>query len=286
MTTSQTFTATAAGAVWADIISPVGAVTVTVDPALTHAVITVSTTDDEGPLAEAVANATHREHPYRGMECIRVDIPEPRGATAVGGGGSRYHFSVGRTVVAQHIGTVKGSVTGMVVSNGDIVIGGRKIVSNGRVVAPEGTVVQGGVAGTINVDVRLPSDRSSVRLETASADLTVRGDLQILDVHSVSGDVLAEGVDTLRVATTSGDAEAQRVDCRVDVSTVSGDVHIGAYSGSEFRINSVSGDILVSATPAADGEMDISTVSGDITTRGTVELDERVSTALGDHYRR
>ncbi|WP_327332941.1 DUF4097 family beta strand repeat-containing protein [Streptomyces anulatus] len=285
MTTSQTFTATAAGAVWADIISPVGAVTVTVDPTLTHAVITVSTTDDVGPLAEAVANATHREHPYRGMECIRVDIPEPRGATAVGGG-SRYHFSVGRTVVAQHIGTIKGSVTGMVVSNGDIVIGGRKIVSNGRVVAPEGTVVQGGGAGTINVDVRLPSDRSSVRLETASADLTVRGDLQILDVHSVSGDVLAEGVDTLRVATTSGDAEAQRVDCRVDVSTVSGDVHIGAYSGSEFRINSVSGDILVSATPAADGEMDISTVSGDITTRGTVELDERVSTALGDHYRR
>ncbi|WP_406119637.1 DUF4097 family beta strand repeat-containing protein [Streptomyces anulatus] len=225
MTTSQTFTATAVGAVWADIISPVGTVTVTTDPALTHAVITVSTTDDDGPLAEAVANATHREHPYRGMECIRVDIPEPRG-------GTKYE---------------------------------------GR---------------SINVDVRLPTDTSSVRLDTTSADLTAHGDLQILDVHSVSGSIRAEGVHTLRATTTTGGALAQRVDYRVDVTTSTGDVHIGAYNGSEFRLNSLSGDVNVSATPAADGEMDITTVTGNVTTRGTDELDVRIRTTTGDLNRR
>lgn len=247
MSTSQTFTATAAGAVWADIISPVGTVTVTVDPALTHAVITVSTTDDEGPLAEAVAHATHREHPYRGMECIRVDIPEPRGGTTHGG---------------------------------------RKSTSNDRAVATEGTAGQGTGAGTINVDVRLPSDTSSVRLDTNSADVTAHGDLQILDVHSVSGSIRAEVVHTLRATTTTGSALAQRVDYRVDVTTESGTVHIGAYNGSEFRINSLSGDVNVSATPAADGEMDINTVSGNVTTRGTDELDVRIRTTTGDLNRR
>ncbi|MCX4489988.1 DUF4097 domain-containing protein [Streptomyces anulatus] len=280
MTTSQTFTANAVGAVWADIISPVGTVTVTVDPTLTHAVITVSTTDDEGPLAEAVANATHREHRYRNMECIRVDVPEPRDLL-MHGGRSSYHFSGTTMVVAQNFGTIHGSVTGMVMSDGDIIVGGRRIVSNGRFITQ-----QGGGASSITVDVQLPSDMSSVRLETTSADLTAHGDLQILDVHSVSGDIRAQGVHTLRAATTSGGTELERADARVDVSTVSGDVHIGAFNGTEARINSVSGDIRLSATPAADGEIALSTVSGDVTTRGTTRLHERISTVSGDHYRR
>ncbi|MEV6439862.1 DUF4097 family beta strand repeat-containing protein [Streptomyces anulatus] len=285
MSTSQTFTATAVGAVWADIISPVGTVTVTVDPTLTHAVIMVSTTDDEGPLAEAVANTTHREHRYRNMECIRVDVPEPRDLL-MHGGGSSHRYSGNTMVVAQNFGTIHGSVTGVVMSDGDITIGGRRIVSNGRVIAQQGTVVQGGGAGTITVDVRLPSDMSSVRLETTSADLTAHGDLQILDVHSVSGDIRGQGVHTLRVATTSGDTELERAEARVDVSTVSGDVHVGAYNGTGARINSVSGDIRLSATPVADGEIALSTVSGDVTTRGTTRLHERISTVSGDYYRR
>lgn len=65
MTTSQTFTATAAGAVWTDIISHVGTVNVTIDPTLKNAVITVSTGDDEGPLADAVRAPRSRRAPTR-----------------------------------------------------------------------------------------------------------------------------------------------------------------------------------------------------------------------------
>ncbi|MBK3588777.1 DUF4097 family beta strand repeat protein, partial [Streptomyces sp. MBT57] len=290
MTTTRTFTATTDGAVWADIISPVGAVTVTVDPTITRAVITLSTTQDEGPLAEAVAAATHREHPYRGMQCIRVDVPEARGEDQPAfhrGSGSTYNF--GRnSILTQHFGTINGSVTGMTMDNGDISIGGRKIVSGGRVVVPEGTRVHSGGTdrGSITVAVRLPSSTSCLRLGTTSADLTVHGDLQILDVRSVSGDVRAKGTSTLYLATTTGDTEVERVGERAEVSTVSGDVLIGAYSGTTCKISSVSGDVTLTATPAADGDIAIGTVSGDIITRHTARLDERVSTVSGDHYRR
>ncbi|WP_051821594.1 DUF4097 family beta strand repeat-containing protein [Streptomyces sp. NRRL F-5065] len=279
MSTSQTFTATAAGAVWTDIISHVGTVSVTIDPTLKHAVITVSTGDDDGPLADAVRGATKKESTYQNLNCLTVRVPEVQG-------NSTFSFNGGNMVVGQNFGVVTGSVTGMTISNGDVIIGGRKVVSNGRVVAEQGTVVSGGGMGTITVDVKLPSDQSSVRMETTSADITVHGDLQVLDVHSVSGDVEARGVHTLRGNTTSGDFEVDRVDARVDVNSVSGDIEIGAYNGTEFRANTVSGDVHVSATPAATGVIDANTVSGDVTTRGTGHLRERVGTVSGKHRRR
>ncbi|MFD5899651.1 DUF4097 family beta strand repeat-containing protein [Streptomyces sp. NPDC060366] len=285
MTTSQTFTATAAGAFWTDVISHVGTVTVTIDKTLKHTVVTVSTGDDEGPLADAVRGTTMRESTYKSLDCLTVDVPQVRG-NVMTMGTSTFSFNGGSVVVGQNFGVVRGSVSAMTVGNGDVIIGGRKVVSNGRVVAEQGTVVSGGGAGTITVDVRVPSELSSLRLETTSADLTVHGDLQVLDVHSVSGDVEARGVHTLRASTTSGDVEVERVDGRVDVTSVSGDIEIGAYNGTEFRAKTVSGDIHVSATPLADGSIDATTVSGDVTTRGTGQLHERVRTVSGKHRSR
>ncbi|WP_030889859.1 DUF4097 family beta strand repeat-containing protein [Streptomyces sp. NRRL S-1868] len=282
MTTSQTFTATAAGAIWTDVISHVGTVNVTVDPTLTHAVITVSTGDDDGPLADAVRGATKQESTYQSLNCLclTVRVPKAKGHTMTMGNS----FSCNGTMVVGHnYGVVTSSGSGMTISDGDVIIGGRKVVSSGRVVAEQGTVVSGGRTGTITVDVTLPSDQSSVRLETTSADITVHGDLQVLDVHSVSGDIQARGVHTLRGNTTSGDVEVDRVDARVDIASVSGDIEIGAYHGSEYRTTTVSGDVHVSATPAATGSIDATTVSGDVTTRGTGHLRERVGTVSGKH---
>lgn len=284
LSTSQTFTATAAGAVWAAIISPVGTVNVTVDPTLKNAVVTVSTGDDEGPLADAVRGATKKESTYQHLDCLTVRVPKVQGDTRMGD--STYSYTDGHTMVRQNVGVVHGSVTGMTIRNGDVYMGGRKIVSNGRVVAEQGTVVSGGGTGTITVDVKLPRDQSSVRLETTSADITVHGDLQVLEVHSISGDVKARGVHTLFGNTTSSDFEVDRVDARVDVDSISGDITIGAYNGTRFRAHTVSGDINISATPAADGVIDADTVSGDVTTRGTGHLDERVGTVSGKHRRR
>ncbi|MFJ6493516.1 DUF4097 family beta strand repeat-containing protein [Streptomyces californicus] len=261
MTTSQAFTATAAGPVRADLLSHIGTVTVTIDPTITHAVITVRTGDDDGPLADAVRGASVRETAGR----VTVRVPEAEaGADTI-------------TTGVRNVGTIHGAVTGTVIDRDDIVILG------GRTIIPTNPFVRGGT-GTITLDVTLPSTRSSVRLETTSADLTVRGDLTALDVRSVSGGVRAEGLDDLTAASVSGDIEAQRVDARIDVSGTSGDTRIGAYSGSECRISSVSGDVHLTATPAADGGIEISTVSGAVTTRGTRHLDERVTTVSADRW--
>lgn len=178
--------------------------------------------------------------------------------------------------------TFSGSGAGVQMINGDIFMGGQQIVSNGRVVAAEGTVV-GGAAGTgeIIVTLRLP-EMSSVKVTTTSADVITEGViLQVLDVDSQSGDVRADSVRELRVKTMSGDVEATRVDCEVNVGTMSGDIEIGAYNGSRFWANTMSGDIDASATPAATGRMDLKSMSGDVSTRGAGHLNPSCSTMSG-----
>ncbi|MEU1309495.1 DUF4097 family beta strand repeat-containing protein [Streptomyces cinnamoneus] len=272
MSTEQTFTATAAGQIWADIAVDSGIVTVTVEPGLKAARITVRTPTDEGPVADAVRNTTSYEHVSNGRNVLTVCVPKVQGGTC-----TTVQFGAG-----SFSSMVFTAGTGTVVSGGDVYVGGQQIVSNGRVVAEAGTVVSGpGAAGQITVDVRLP-ELSSVRLETTSADLRVlQGDLQVLDVCSLSGDVEARGVHTFRGKTTSGDFEVGSVAAKVDVSSVSGDVEVEAYGGSDFRVNTVSGDVSVSATPAASGSIDVTSVSGDITSRGAGHLAHRTRTVSG-----
>ncbi|WP_433894831.1 DUF4097 family beta strand repeat-containing protein [Streptomyces sp. CA-111067] len=277
--TTKTYTATHSSSRWADITSPAGTVNVTVDPALQYAQITISTSAESGPYADAVRDTTIRETPGRQQDVIAVEVPEVPGQTMRMGGAvfTGANFGVVNT----------GTINGTVISNGDLYMGGHRIVSNGRVVAQAGTVVSGPAADNhITVDVRLPRD-SSLRLTTTSADLAVNGALTVLTAESVSGDINARAVHTLDVQTTSGDVTVDWVQARLDARSVSGDVLIGAYSGSDFRANSTSGDITVSATPDAVDRLEATTVSGDITLRGLNDrLTPRTRTVSGDISRR
>ncbi|MGI5444123.1 DUF4097 family beta strand repeat-containing protein [Streptomyces shenzhenensis] len=284
MSTEKTFTATTAGRIFADLISHVGTINVFIEPSLKNAEITVRTSDNEGPLADAVNGTTRREYDYNGTKVLEVRVPRVEGGVFAGGtnvvqiGGSRFSFNGG--VVNT------GTMTGVTISNGDIWVGGQRVVSGGRVVAEQGAVVGGSSTGTITVDVKVPP-LSSFRLDTTSADLTIHGgDLQILEVKSVSGDVDATAAHTLRANMTSGDLNISRVEGRADLHSVSGDIEIGLYRGSDFRANAVSGDIDVRVHQEATGEFSASTVSGDVTTTGADHLRPRVSTVSGKHRRR
>ncbi len=270
--TEKTFTASAALPAIADITSHVGQVTVTVNPMLKTAQVKVHTADTEGPLADAVNNATISEQNAGRETHVRIDVPKVNGGgtNVVQIGGSRFSFNGGV------INT--GTMTGVTVSNNDIWMGGRQIVSDGRVVAERGTAVSG--FGTIAVEVQLPAN-SSVDLQTTSADLTVNGDLNDLRFHTVSGDIDTQGVRTLSGNTTSGDIEVERLAVSASVSSVSGDVEVGSYSGTSFSANTVSGDIELTATPAATGAVNVSSVSGNVTTRGAGHLNVRPSTVSG-----
>jgi hypothetical protein len=268
VTTQRTFTAATAGATLADVTSPIGEVNVIVDPSLSRADITVTTTDTEGPVADAVRRATIRES-ARGIEVSVPDIPGGTQSVTFSGRGMR---------VMQNVVSNGGGMTGVTISGGDVYVGGRRIVSDGRVVAQAGTAVMG--TGTVTVEVRLPRG-SALRLTTTSADLTVRGALAQLAAHSVSGDITAQAVHALSVNTTSGDTEVELLHEQADITSVSGDIDISAYRGSDLRMQAVSGDIRITATPDAAGVLSANTVSGDITTRGTARLDVRTSTISG-----
>jgi hypothetical protein len=274
LSTEKTFTATTAGALFVDVISGIGTVNVTVDRTLKNAQITVRTTDDEGPIADAVRDTKSDERTSNGLNVLEVRVPQINGGGTFIGGGS---FSTTTMSVGGRSFTFTGS-GGVSMVGGDIYMGGKKIVENGRVIAEQGTVVGG--TGTITIDVRIP-ELSSVRLDTTSADLNVNGDLQVLDVRSISGDVHADGVHTLRTDMTSGDVRVRKVDARVDAHSVSGDVDIKTYTGSDLRVNAVSGDVDIEVTPAATGPFDVSTVSGDINVPGTEHLRPRLSSVSG-----
>lgn len=277
--TTTTYTATATGAVWAALTAPVGAVTVTVDPTLVHAEVTVRTPDAEGPVADAVRETVIRETVAGVHQVLSVEVPAVKGGVSFGGGGWN------ATTMSVNGQSISFSGPGMQVFGGDVFIGGQRIVAGGRVVAEKGTVVSGaGAAGGITLDVRLPG-ASSVSWTTTSADLTVVGDdLHVLEVSSVSGDVSAHGVHTLSGTSTSGDIDVRRVVGRLAVETTSGDITVDRYSGSGAQVRSVSGDIVITGTPAASAQAVIKTVSGDISARGLAHLAPQIRTVSGDIY--
>lgn len=288
----KTFTATRTGYVFAEIISHTGAVNVTVDPSIKQAEFTISTPDSEGPAADAVRGATFREMGKAGQEQAILEIPKTGGIN-FGGVYNTGRMSNVQNVVSGNSGstvqingmTFSGTIdSGVTMVGNDIYIGGRKVVSDGRVIAQQGTAVSGGT-GRIMVEIRLPQ-HSGLRLSTTSARLRVRGDIQTLDVNTTSGDVQAEGVHTLYAHSVSGDIEAERVETRLDAQTTSGDIEIGAYNGGSLHATSVSGDVTISATPAAHDMASVRTVSGGIRLRGCEHLAVRTNTVSGDVRRR
>ncbi|MCM2424275.1 DUF4097 family beta strand repeat-containing protein [Streptomyces sp. RKAG293] len=280
MSTQMKITAEHTGPISLDLSVQTGTVRVTVDPAITQAVVTVATDDDEGLVADAIRAITSTEFTRAADAWLKVTVPQiPGSSGSVQMGGSSFHFNGG---VGMSVVSVDSIGVGMQMIGNDVYMGGKKVIENGRVIAATGTVVTGtGRAGTLTVDVTLPP-HSSLRLSTTSASLQVRsGDLDSLDVQTVSGSVEAQGVGRLTANTTSGSVYVDSVDTSVAVTSVSGAVEIGAYSGSSFTANSVSGAIRMTATPAASGSVSARTVSGAIATRAATHLDVRTRSVSG-----
>ncbi|WP_051950330.1 DUF4097 family beta strand repeat-containing protein [Actinacidiphila yeochonensis] len=280
MSTLRTYQAPSPGALVVHVTSSVGKVKAIVDSRLRHAQVSVETSEDSGRFAEAVAATKFTEERVNYGRQVRVAVPEVRSVTRRSGGssyssgGSSYHFGENVTFAG---GTFSGIQT---TAEGDVFIGGQKVVQDGRVVADRGTVVSGPSA-TITVTIRLPRD-CAVLLSTTSAELEVVGDLAGVGVTSVSGDVELGGtVGWLTVNTTSGDVTADHVSRSVSHNSVSGSLEALAYSGEVFESASVSGNIRVTATEKASGKLRASSVSGDVTTIGAQHLHLRTTSLSG-----
>ena len=128
--------------------------------------------------------------------------------------------------------------------------------------APPGSHVE---ASTASADVSLVGELGDVRVRTASGD--VRADVVgSLDANTASGDIRADTVRGRIVAgTASGDVRVGHVGDDADASTASGDVRMDAFHGNAVQVKVVSGDITLGLPSGIRVEPDISTLSGKTT---------------------
>ncbi|MET9208224.1 hypothetical protein ABZW38_24140 [Streptomyces bacillaris] len=272
MSAQKTHTAADAGSVELDLSVSNGRINVQVDPAAAHATVTVHTDADEGPVADAVNDTKFTE----GSGKLTVSVPD---VTADGIGGTNV-VQVGGSTFSFGGGVVNtGTMTGMTVSDGDIWIGGRHVVSNGTVIAQQGTKV-GGATGTIMVDVVLPTG-SSLTVSTKNAETTVRGDLETIRFDARNGSLQAGGVKVLEAETHNGSVLVNRVEAELEASTHNGSITVGGYRGYRGSARTHNGDVTLTATPAASGRLAARTHNGNIRVRGADHLDLKTSTHNG-----
>lgn len=240
---------TAVGPVLASINCPVGTVRVTVDPTATTATAEVRTDDTTGPAADAVAAARITQDGDR----LSIWVPEMEGSDE----GITTVTTTRRGVrVSQSFGTVTGSVTGVTIRGGKVVIGGGGTVSSG-----------------IEVRVTLPAG-SGVQMTTRNADLTVVGALAALDLDSSNGSLQTDLIGRAKVRSHNGSADILAIGEWADIETHNGDIHVGTYRGGAARLVTHNGTIDLSAGPAAAGRIEARTHNGDIRLRGVADRSE------------
>ncbi|MFE7526168.1 DUF4097 family beta strand repeat-containing protein [Kitasatospora sp. NPDC057542] len=251
MSTARTFRATHADKLALDL--PTGDVRVFTHPDATAITVLLTTDDDHGPAADAVNQARMSEN----RNTLNIDVPHVDSGITV-------TTRSGRTLVTQSV--VTGNVTGMTIVNGRIVAGGG--------------IHHAGVS-PVTATVLLPPAALGMALKTLSADLTATGHLRLLAITSTSGDVHVDSVDVLTVTTVSGDVFAQRIGADAEIWSTSGDVRIAVHEGHATTVNTVGGDVRITAGTRATGRLSVRTVSGNIDLSGTGCLDVTACTVSG-----
>jgi DUF4097 and DUF4098 domain-containing protein YvlB len=160
----------------------------------------------------------------------------------------------------------------------------------------------GGIASDLSINV---PERSTLEVDTVSADIGVADVLGEQELESVSGDITTEAhAANVELGTVSGDIEVQgdNQTIRSELTTVSGDIDADSLSGeigieavngdvsaingsfSRARVETVNGDIVFHAGLIGDGRLDVETINGtvDIDFGGDVSARFDIETFNGD----
>ena len=138
------------------------------------------------------------------------------------------------------------------------------------------------MAGSCELDLRIPQAIRDLFVNTASGDTSVR-DLRLEEFvcHCAAGDtdITDCDIDKLTVRAVSGDVRLENVESRnFDISSVSGDVSLSGCTGA-VTVNSVSGDVEVE--DHIGSLLASEAVSGDINVAGSLE-EVRIKAINGD----
>ncbi len=120
---------------------------------------------------------------------------------------------------------------------------------------------------TVSADVTVRDLTASQRLQTVSGDVTTQIAAEAAELRTVSGDIEVTGSGprgVLEIASVSGDIRAMRVAGEVNVTNVSGDMLLGLGAVSRSRIRTTSGDVTMAAALDPGARVDIEGTSSDI----------------------
>ncbi|MFL4497480.1 DUF4097 family beta strand repeat-containing protein [Streptomyces sp. VTCC 41912] len=241
-----------------------GTITVRAEADCDRATLTLHTTDEQGPAAEAVQTATLRQSATGLHACVQGTGGGTITQTIRGGhGGGR---------IVQHVSNNVGSM--VAVSAGDLNISGGVFHFNGGVggtvnvlqgsapieitaVVPEGSSLLG---RSQSADIVVEGAVLNITAQTQSGDVRMDGHAARVTASTQSGDVLVAQAANINAKTQSGDLRLGRTDV-VEGKTMSGDITIADFGGTA-HLTAMSGDIRVHAT--AGGDLRASTISGDV----------------------
>ncbi|MGW2110695.1 DUF4097 family beta strand repeat-containing protein [Streptomyces sp. NPDC001948] len=267
----------------ANLLGHGGTISVRAEADCERATLTISTTDEDGPAADAVRDATLRQSATGLNATVHGQGGTGGGTTIITGGGR------GMTVI-QSAGTVNGRMTGMTI-NGGIFDGnfvGGDVYVNGVKVSGSGTaVIQGSAPIEITAIVPLGS---KVIAHAQSADIEARGSFALVSATTQSGSLRVDDAEKVTVSTQSGSVSVNKaadisaktqsggvylnITDVVDAHTMSGSIDIRDFAGTA-RLKTMSGSIRVHAT--AGGDIDAKTMSGSIDVTATqAALDEHL----------
>jgi hypothetical protein len=129
-----------------------------------------------------------------------------------------------------------------------------------------------------DLHLRCPAG-STMKVQTASADVSLQGRYGDVEVRTASGDIQVERVEgSAALASASGDVEIGEGRGPVEVNTTSGDVEIGQACAG-LKASLVSGDLRVLG---ADGGAEVRTTSGDLSLEAVGAGSVHASTVSGD----
>jgi hypothetical protein len=118
----------------------------------------------------------------------------------------------------------------------------------------------------VSGDVVLESIGGRSKVVTVSGDVILRAITDGVEIKTVSGDVRIEGArGDLAVKSVSGDISASGLDASlVEISTVSGEVHLAWVRAQQLRLASHSGDLVLSGPLDKQGSLRALSFSGDL----------------------
>ena len=124
-----------------------------------------------------------------------------------------------------------------------------------------GFVLEGGLHG-LSIDLALPTV-SNVKIKTVSGDIEINQALTNVEISSISADV----------AITKNPSES------CSIKTISGDIDAYIFSGCDYKLKSISGNIKTHVAPDLAVEVDGNSISGELNSE--ISLNEFSSESVG-----